>query len=176
MLTLAIILFFAAPVFLYFAFHPNQAFYAEEGWKFKDRHEPSERYAAANAVYCVMMAVASVCVGIWIISIDHRDNVAAEQRKAIAESNARCVRDIEPRFRQTVRWHGHQLGNPDKVKELAKELGVDVKIDRSSSTGTVSDDVVVSDPKRPGDTTLFILDGILWEHQEAGTQVGCRRT
>lgn len=163
-----------AAVLAYFAFHPREAFYLDESWKFNDPPEPSDAYVALNMAGRLLAAALLVGVAIWLIVTGVPEvAVFADQSDSSAASIARCRNEIEPQVKETVQWDGPIVANPDEVKKLAERLAVDVVIERASKLDfetsradpLVTYDVVrVSDPRKPGSRKeLFVLDGYLSE-------------
>lgn len=164
MLVSGLLCFLFAAIALLFAFKPREAFYLTEGWKFKDRLEPSDAYVASKAIGGIFGAIVMVGVGIWMISRHLDDKRVADEKAASATSWEKCTKEVLPRYQQTVKWDGYLVANSDEVKALGKELGVDIEIKRSTGfdigkqESVPADDVTVSDPKKPGSSKSIFLD------------------
>lgn len=172
----AILCFVGAAVSLIFAFRPKDAFYFREGWKFKEDLEPSDAYTAFSTAGGVLAAVVLVGLGVASISWHLDDKHAADQQATAAAVKERCLDVVLPQFKKTIKWKGATVANPDEVKALGKELSVDVDIKRSTSPSYMNtdgatfdyDDVIVSDPKKPGDSKELFTFGGEVHHLDTG--------
>lgn len=166
MILLGILCFLGAAISLYFAFKPKEAFYLDEGWKFKDKVEPSDAYVGINGIGRILGAILLVGVGIGAISMHVDEKRTGDETAATAASKKKCENEVLPRFKQTVRWNGTVVANPDDVRALGSELNVDVQINRGTDWSVLKkasieyDDIRVSDPKKPGTSqAIFSLSG-----------------
>lgn len=166
MILLGILCFLGAAISLYFAFKPKEAFYLDEGWKFKDKVEPSDAYIGINGIGRIVGAVLLVGVGIGAISMHVDEKRTDDETAATATSKEKCENEVLPRFKQTVRWNGTVVANPDEVRALGRELNVEVQINRGKGWSVRQDasieydDIRVSDPKKPGNSqVIFSLSG-----------------
>lgn len=166
MILLGILCFLGAAISLYFAFKPKEAFYLDEGWKFKDKVEPSDAYVGINGIGRIVGAILLVGVGIGAISMHVDEKRTGDETAATAASKKKCENEVLPRFKQTVRWNGTVVANPDDVRALGSELNVDVQINRGTDWSVLKkasieyDDIRVSDPKKPGiSQAIFSLSG-----------------
>lgn len=166
MILLGILCFLGAAISLYFAFKPKEAFYLDEGWKFKDKVEPSDAYVGINGIGRIVGAILLVGVGIGAISMHVDEKRTGDETAATAASKKKCENEVLPRFKQTVRWNGTVVANPDDVRALGSELNVDVQINRGTDWSVLKkasieyDNIRVSDPKKPGiSQAIFSLSG-----------------
>lgn len=166
MILLGILCFLGAAISLYFAFKPKEAFYLDEGWEFKDKVEPSDAYVGINGIGRIVGAILLVGVGIGAISMHVDEKRTGDETAATAASKKKCENEVLPRFKQTVRWNGTVVANPDDVRALGSELNVDVQINRGTDWSVLKkasieyDDIRVSDPKKPGiSQAIFSLSG-----------------
>jgi hypothetical protein len=131
MLALGILCFALAAVLAYFAFQPKLAFYLDEGWKFRDRTEPSDTYVAVNGVGRIIGAVVAVVVGIACIGQyfgeKGDERAKQEQTDLYAAAEQRCEAQVRPRFNQTIKWDNGKIANHQEVQALADELKVEIE-------------------------------------------------
>lgn len=151
MLGLALLMFVTAALLIFFAFRPKLAFYLDEGWKFGDKTEPSDLYVGVNGVRRAIAALVALFVGFGACGQHFSEQSAAKAQAAATAAHQRCENEILPRFNDTIRWDGTLVSNPDELHALAKELGVEVEIERKPDwrTHTPADDVGVNDPRKP---------------------------
>jgi hypothetical protein len=154
-LVLAIVMFFVAAVCIYLALQPKLAFQLDEGWKFKNKTEPSRTYEGISTFRFTITAFIAVGIGIFLIIL-YFDARHDAQRKAAAEQSYRnCTGTVLPRFNETIKWDGLKVSNKDELDALAEELGVRVRVESrqdyyGSPLETHYGDVVnVYDPKQP---------------------------
>ncbi len=169
MLFLGLALFVIAALLVYLALHPREAFYLDEGWKFEAPPEPSETYVTVNVAGRMIGAALAVGIGVWVIVEGFHEHAVADQHHALIASTERCKQEVQPRFTAQVKWEAALVANPDEVRQLARDLSVDVEITRAQRPDYVSgradrtvpyDVVRVFDPKRTGNSKdLFVLDG-----------------
>ncbi|KAA0093666.1 hypothetical protein CIW49_26835 [Mycolicibacterium sp. P1-18] len=165
---LAIVSFLLGAVSLFFAVKPKLAFYLDEGWKFKDTPAPSDAYLGVNLIGCLAGAAVFIVMGVVLLS--QRSTFAAEDAAFAAAD--RCREELLPRFDDTVEWAGTRLANPDEVRRLASELGVEVTVadDVDLAEGRPRGDLVrILDPHRPGaDKLAFRYLGAFHDQYWAG--------
>lgn len=168
MIGLAILLFLTGAALLFFAFNPKLSFFLEEGWKFRDKTEPSELYIGVNFLGRFVLGVVGILAGIGCLVAAITDANTAEARantEAAAEAaHQRCEDVLLPRFNDTIEWDGAVVANPDEVRALARELGVEVEITRRTDYvhhDEPADDVDVKDPANPrtDKTAVFYIGG-----------------
>lgn len=171
MIALGILCFLLAGTLVFFALKPDLAFHLDEGWKFKNKVEPSETYVAVNTAGRFVAALVAVGLGIAAITqgiSEHREKQDQEDSAArYAASQQRCESDIAPKFNQTIRWtRDGAVANRDEVLALGRELDVDVKIRQDNSLAAMpdppppSDTISVHDPSLPGpDKLILFLSG-----------------
>ncbi|MEW2483697.1 DUF6199 family natural product biosynthesis protein [Mycobacterium sp. NPDC049093] len=131
MLALGILSFLLAAVLVFFAARPKLAFYLDEGWKFRDRTEPSDTYVAVNGVGRIIGAVVAVVVGIACIGQHFSDKNEArakqEQTDLYAAAKQRCESQVRPRLNETIKWDDGAIANHQEVQALADELEVEIE-------------------------------------------------
>ncbi len=159
MLGLGIFAFGIAAVLLFFAFKPNLAFFLDEGWKFRQKTEPSDLYVGANLIGRVIAAGAAIVVGFGAIGMHFSERHENDNKAATRAAIARCESEILPRFNETVKWDGKVLANPDEVRRLADELGVTVEIKNTTAYD-------YRKPPQPA-TTVAVSDPDLTESSKA---------
>jgi hypothetical protein len=164
MIGLALLLLFLGAVLIFFAFNPKLSFFLDEGWKFRDKTEPSELYVGANFLGRFVVGVVAVLAGIGLLVMGVAEAGAAEARTAAAAAadaaHQRCETVLLPRFNETIRWDDGVVANPDDVRALAKELGVEVDIERRADYADHDQDadtVRVNDPANPRNTKTALL-------------------
>ncbi|NOP97351.1 DUF6199 family natural product biosynthesis protein [Mycolicibacterium fortuitum] len=163
MLALGIVCFILAAALAYFAFQPKLAFYLDEGWKFRDRTEPSDTYVAVNGVGRIIGAVVAVVVGIACIGeyFGEKSEARAKQQQSdrYAAAQQRCEAQVRPRFNQTIKWDDGKITNPDELNALASELRVEIEIMSTTSPGPNRTRVPTSN--------MFVRDPTLPEYQDS---------
>lgn len=163
MIGLAVICFLLGAALIVIGTRPGLAFYLDEGWKFRDATAPSETYTAVTGVAGLAGGIGFVVLGVVLLS--QHSTVTAEDAALAAAQH--CREQLLPRFDATVEWDGSRLANPDEVRSLATELGVDLVIsaeDPVDGRGTAGDVVGVLDPNRPGPDKLAFR--YLGEHHD----------
>lgn len=164
MIGLGLLLLLLGAVLIFFAVNPKLSFFLDEGWKFRDKTAPSDLYVGVNFVGRFVVGVVAVLAGIGFLIMSVTEAGATEARaaaKAAADAaHQRCEAVLLPRFNDTIKWGNGVVANPDDVRALAEELGVEVEIERRvdyADHDQAADTVRVNDPATPRDTKTALL-------------------
>jgi hypothetical protein len=167
MLGLAIVMFIAAALMIFFAVQSKLAFFLDEGWKFRETTEPSDLYVGVNGIKGFVVAAVAIFVGIGACGQHVSEQNTAKAQAAATAAHQRCETEILPRFNDTIKWDGPLVSNPDELHALAQELGVEVEIERKMDfrTHAPADDVGINDPAKPRqDKRVFTYFGWASDH------------
>ncbi|BDY26280.1 hypothetical protein [Mycolicibacterium mageritense] len=188
MLALGIVALIVAAVLAYLAVNPDRAFYLDEGWKFRNKTEPSEAYVAVSGLRSGIAALLAAGLGIGAIVMHFTERGQQQDKNdraaRYAASQQRCESEIRPRFNDTLKWNRDgALTNRDEALALGRELNVEVKIEANDALAASenppppSDVVWVYDTSLPGqDKLILAYHGSSMTRQTAQECIKPRRT
>jgi len=150
-LGLAIVMYIVAALFLFLAFRPGLVFYAQQGWKFRERLSPSGLYSGVSTASCLIVGLVSAVIGTVVLA-------KAVTHDPKADAQRHCIDVVQPAFARSIRWDAGHVTNPDVVTDLARVHGVEAKIEPSPGG---YDEVAIYDPAQhsPPDQVVFSFSG-----------------
>lgn len=128
------------------AFRPRIALYVSYGWTFAESKEPSARFSDVSAIGCLTVAVLVAVIGTVVLA-------KSSIHDAKVDAYLRC--ELERAFTGAIRWDATRLADPDALRDLARELRVQLTIESRSDDRDSCDEVAVFDPAHSQEQPAF---------------------